>query len=251
MIVYFIGSGPGDPELLTLKAKKIIQSADIIIYAGSLINKDILKIARKKALGFDSSRMNLDEVLTLMQKAKTSKKVIARLHSGDPSLFGAIQEQISWCRKENVACEIIPGVSSFCAAAAALEQELTLPGISQTVIITRLSGRTKVPQKEDLRKLALIKATLVILLSVDRISQVVRQVRCGYNKNTPVAVVCRASWPDEKIIRGTLENVAVKVKYAGIKKQALIFIGEVLNQEGFKLSSLYDKKFSHLYRKSK
>lgn len=250
MIIYFIGAGPGDPELLTLKAKKIIQAADIIIYAGSLINKDILKIALKKALRYDSSKMPLEEVLAVMQKAKLSKKIIARVHSGDPSLFGAIQEQISWCRKEDVAYEVIPGVSSFCAASAALKQELTLPGITQTVIITRLSGRTKVPKKEDLKALSRIKATLVIFLSVDRISEVVRRVRYGYGPATPVVVICRASWPDEKIVRGTLKDIAIKVKQANIKKQALIFIGDVLNQRGFAMSKLYDKNFSHLCRRS-
>ena len=248
---YFIGAGPGDPELLTLKAKKIIQASSIIIYAGSLINKDILKIAPRKALRYDSSKMALEEVLAIMQKEKLSKKIIARVHSGDPSLYGAIQEQISWCRKENVPYQVIPGVSSFCAAAAALEQELTLPGIAQTVIISRLCGRTKVPKKEDLGKLALIKATLVIFLSVDKIRQVVRQLRCGYSNDTPAAVVYRASWPDELIVRGTLKDITAKVKQAGIKKQALIFVGEVFGKKEFEMSKLYDKNFSHLYRRKK
>lgn len=251
MIVYFIGAGPGDPQLLTLKAKKIIQAAHIIIYAGSLINKDILRIASQKALRYDSSKMALEQVLAIMQKAKVSKKIIARVHSGDPSLFGAIQEQIYWCREKKVSYEIIPGVSSFCAAAAALKQELTLPGITQTVIITRISGRTKVPKKEDLKVLSRIKATLVIFLSVDKISQVVRQVRYGYGWDTPVAVVYRASWPNEKIVRGTLKDIAAKVKHVDIKKQALIFVGQVLNQEGFAMSRLYDNNFSHLFRKSR
>ncbi|MDO8488493.1 MAG: precorrin-4 C(11)-methyltransferase [Candidatus Omnitrophota bacterium] len=250
-MVYFIGAGPGDPQLLTLKAKKIIQAAHIIIYAGSLINKDILKIASKKALRYDSSKMSLEEVLAIMQKAKASRKIIARVHSGDPSLFGAIQEQVSWCHKQKVPYEIIPGVSSFCAGAAALNQELTLPGITQTVIITRLSGRTKVPKKEDLKVLSRIKATLVIFLSVDKINQVVKQLCYGYGFDTPVAVVYRASWPDELIVRGTLKDITAKVKQAHISKQALIFVGEVLNKEGFEMSKLYDKNFSHLYRRSK
>lgn len=246
--VYFIGAGPGDPQLLTLKARKIIRAADIIIYAGSLINKAILKLARDSALIYDSSRMSLEEVLEIMNKAQSTKKIIARIHSGDPSLYGAIQEQILWCEKEKVSFEVIPGVSSFCAGAAALKQELTLPNISQTVIITRASGRTKVPRKEDLKALAQIKATLVIFLSVQNIDKVVRQLMQGYNNNTPVAVVSKASWPDERIIKGTLSDIAKKVKQAGIERQALIFIGDVLKRRGFQKSKLYDKGFTHSYR---
>ncbi|MBI3991276.1 MAG: precorrin-4 C(11)-methyltransferase [Candidatus Omnitrophica bacterium] len=249
MIVYFIGAGPGDPELLTVKAKKIIRAADIIIYAGSLINGAILKLARDSALIYDSSRMALEEVLGIMRKAQSTKKIIARVHSGDPSLYGAIQEQILWCEKEKVSFEVIPGVSSFCAGAAALKQELTLPDISQTVIITRLSGKTKVPKKEDLQALARIRATLVIFLSVQNIDKVAKQLMCGYNSNTPVAVVSKASWPDEKIIKGNLKDISKKVRQADIKRQALIFIGDVLKRKGFKKSKLYDKGFTHSYRK--
>ncbi len=249
MIVYFIGAGPGDPELLTIKAKKTIEAADIIIYAGSLINKGILKFARTSTLTYDSSNMTLEQVLEIMRKAKATKKIIARIHSGDPSLYGAIQEQIIWCEEEKISYEVIPGVSSFCAGAAALNQELTLPNISQTVIITRLSGRTKVPEKEDLKVLARIKATLVIFLSIQDIDTAVAQLLCGYNNDTPVAVVSKASWPDEKIIRGTLKDIAKKVKQADIKRQALIFVGEVLRKEGFEKSKLYDKNFTHSYRK--
>ena len=170
--VYFIGAGPGDLELLTLKAVKIIRKADVIIYAGSLVNKDILKFARKGAVSYDSSKMTLEEVLGVIEKEKSTKKIIARLHTGDPSLYGAIQEQMDWCEKEGISYEVIPGVSSYQAAAASLRQEFTLPGVSQTVILTRLSGRTKVPKKEDLAHLAKIRATLVIFLSVQDIAPV-------------------------------------------------------------------------------
>lgn len=251
MKVYFIGAGPGDPELLTIKAKRIIQSAQVIIYAGSLVNKGILKYACASALIYDSSKMTLKQVLKLMRKAKTAEKTIARIHTGDPSLYGAIQEQILWCENERVSYEIIPGVSSFCAAAAALNQELTLPSISQTVIITRLSGRTKVPEKEDLKALARLRATLVIFLSIQNIDEVVTELLCGYDNDTPVAVVSKASWPDEKIVRGTLKDIAKKVKKADITRQALIFVGEVLKREGFEKSRLYDKNFAHSYRKIK
>lgn len=248
MMVYFLGAGPGDPKLLTIKAKETIGRANIIIYAGSLVNKAILKFAPAKALIYDSSRMTLEEVLKIMLRAKFTKKIIARIHSGDPSLYGAIQEQLLWCEKENIPYEVIPGVSSFCAGAAALKQELTLPDVSQTVIITRLAGKTRVPKKENLRAIARIRATLVIFLSIQDINKVVRALLCGYNKDTPVAIVSKASWPDAKIIRGALKDIVRKVKQARIKRQALIFVGDVLKREGFKKSRLYDKNFTHSYR---
>lgn len=251
MMVYFIGAGPGDPQLLTIKAKETIKRADIIIYAGSLINKKILEFARKSALTYDSSKMNLGEVLKVIRKASSAKKIVARIHSGDPSIYGAIQEQMLWCRKNRIPFEVIPGVSSFCAAAAALKQELTLPGISQTVIITRLSGKTKVPPKEDLKALSRIRATLVIFLSIEMIGEVVKKLLSGYAKDTPVAIVYRASWQDELIIKGTLKDIAAKVKYENIKSQALIFVGDVLKGAGFEKSKLYDQDFSHAFRKKK
>lgn len=251
MKVFFIGAGPGDPELLTIKARKIIKKADIIIYAGSLVNKRILKLAKRVATIYDSSKMTLEEVLKVIHRAKSTDKIIARIHSGDPSIYGAIQEQMEWCKEKRINYEVIPGVSSFCAASASLKQELTLPGISQSVIITRISGRTKVPEKESLKRLSKIKATLIIFLSVDRIDEIVDKLLNGYDKKTPAVVVYKTSWPDEKIIRGTLLDIADKVKKAGIKKQALIFVGEVLKREEFQKSKLYDKRFSHSYRKAK
>src|SRR3990167_4083994 len=249
--VYFIGAGPGDPELLTLKALKIIRKADIVIYAGSLVNKDILKFTKKAAVSYDSSKMTLDEVLGIIEKEKSTKKIIARLHTGDPSLYGAIQEQMDWCEKEGIAYEVVPGVSSYQAAAASLRQEFTLPGVSQTVILTRLSGRTKVPQKEDLGKLAKIRGTLIIFLSVKDIGRVVTKLKRGYAQDTPVAVIERVSWPDERGIQGTLVDIAQKVKAAGIKRQALIIVGEGLRKKGYQPSRLYDKNFSHGFRKAR
>ena len=251
MKIYFIGAGPGDPELLTIKAHKIIKKADVVIYAGSLVNEAVLKYVKKGALVYNSAAMTLDEVSRVYKKFRKETKLIARIHSGDPSLYGAIQEQISWCQKQKIAYEVIPGVSSFCAAGASMGQELTLPGISQTVIITRISGRTKVPSRENLRDLARIRATLVIFLSISGIERVVKDLLYGYKKNTPVNVVCRASWPDEKILTGTLSDIAAKVKTAGIKKQALIFVGDVLKKKGFDKSKLYDKAFFHMCRKAK
>ncbi|MDO8662739.1 MAG: precorrin-4 C(11)-methyltransferase [Candidatus Omnitrophota bacterium] len=248
MKVYFIGAGPGDPELLTIKAKKIIEKADIVIYAGSLINKDIIKLAKKDARLYDSSSMNLDEVLGVFKEHKHSDKIIARMHSGDPSIYGAIQEQMDWCEKERIAYEVIPGVSSFQAASASLRQELVLPGVSQTVILTRISGRTKVPVKEDLARLARIRATLVIFLSIDRIEDVVKKIKKSYGLNTPVAVIEKVSLPQERKITGTVRDIVKKVKMAGINRQALIIIGDVF-KKNYQKSKLYAKDFGHMFRK--
>lgn len=250
MKVYFIGAGPGDPELLTLKAKRIIGKSDILIYAGSLIHRDTLKFARKDGVLYDSSRMTLEEILEILQKAKRTNKVVARIHSGDPSVYSALQEQLDWCEEEEIDTEVIPGVSSFQAASASLKQEFTLPGVCQTLILTRISGRTKVPIREDLQKLARIKATMVIFLSVQEIDRVVDKLTKGYKRDTPIVVIEKASWPEERKIIGTLENIAEKVKEAGIKRQALIIIGDALRRV-YQKSKLYDRNFEHGFRKKK
>ena len=251
MKIYFIGAGAGDPELLTIKGKKIIKKADLVIYAGSLVNKKILKYAGKTAKVYNSAEMTLDEVINLYKRFKKKSGIIARVHTGDASLYSAIQEQMLWCDAQEVEYEVIPGVSSFCAACASLKQELTLPGVSQTVIITRISGKTKVPSREDLKNLAKIKATLIVFLSAGHIERVVKKLLYGYSKKTPVAVVYRASWPDEKIIKGTLRDIADKVKEARITRQSLIIAGDVLKKKNFQLSKLYDKNFTTMYRKAK
>ena len=249
--VYFIGAGPGDPELITVKGKRIVEEADIIIYAGSLVNRRVLEYAKDSAQFFDSAGMNLDEVLKVIDDNRKSSSIIARVHSGDPSIYGAIQEQIEWCEKQGISYEVIPGVSSLFGASASLHQELTLPGVSQTVIVTRISGRTKVPSRESIREISKIGATLVIFLSINRIEDVVKDLLNGYAKNTPAAVVYRATWPEEMIIRGTLEDIADKVKAESIDRQALIFVGDVLNRRGFELSKLYHKDFTHSLREAK
>ncbi|MBI5124332.1 MAG: precorrin-4 C(11)-methyltransferase [Candidatus Omnitrophica bacterium] len=248
MRVYFIGAGPGDPQLLTLKASKIIRKADIIIYAGSLINRDILNLAKKNARRYDSSSMSLEEVLGLIKRAKGTDSIVARIHSGDPSIYGAIQEQMDWCEKEGIDYYVVPGVSSFQAVSASLKQELTLPGVSQTVILTRASGRTKVPTREDLKKLAETRATMAIFLSIDQIENVVKKIINGYGSDTPVVVIEKVSFPEERIIRGTLSDIAKKVKEAGIRRHALIIVGDVLKKDYLK-SKLYDKDFEHIFRK--
>ncbi|MDX1779355.1 MAG: precorrin-4 C(11)-methyltransferase, partial [Thermodesulfobacteriota bacterium] len=213
--VYFIGAGPGDPELLTLKGKAIIEKADILIYAGSLVNPQVLKFKKKGATNYNSASMNLKEIIALIAREVKKGKTVARIHSGDPSIYGAIQEQISLLEKKNILYEVIPGVSSVFAAAAALKKELTVPERSQTVMLTRISGRTKVPDRESIDKLAQAQATMAIFLSVAHIEKVVEQLSTGYPPDTPVAVIYRASWPDEKVVRGTLKTIAGKVHKAG------------------------------------
>ncbi|MFQ6051317.1 MAG: precorrin-4 C(11)-methyltransferase [Candidatus Hydrothermarchaeota archaeon] len=250
MKVYFIGAGPGDPDLLTIKAKKVIEESDVIIYAGSLINPEILKYAKKDADLFDSSGMTLEEIKEVIYEAVNNKKTVARIHSGDPSIYGAIQEQIDFLEEKKIEFEIIPGVSSFLSAAASLKREYTIPEVSQTLIITRISGRTKVPEKESLRELSRHKASMCIFLSAHMIDEVVNELINFYDENTPVAVVYKASLPDEKIVHGNLGNIAEKVKNERIERKALILVGDFLMSKG-KRSKLYDKDFTHSFRDNK
>jgi precorrin-4/cobalt-precorrin-4 C11-methyltransferase len=248
--VYFIGAGPGDPELITVKGLKIIRQAGVIVYAGSLVNAAVLDERRPDAEVYDSAGMTLEEVLDTILRGVAAGKLVARVHTGDPSLYGAIQEQIDALAEKGVRHRVIPGVSSFTAAAAALDREFTLPGVSQTVILTRLEGRTSVPERERLESLAAHQASMCIFLSVQNIDEVARRLARHYPSDTPVAVVHRASWPDEACVRGTLADIAGKVKTAGIGKTAQILVGRFLEGEYGK-SRLYDKTFSHAYRRAK
>ncbi len=250
MKVYFVGAGPGDAELLTLKAKRIIAEADVIIYAGSLVNPEVLKWAREGASLLNSATMTLEDVTQVFSQAKAEGKIVARIHSGDPSLFSAIQEQMDWCRAHAIEFQVVPGVSAFSAASAALEQELTLPGVTQTVILSRLGKRTPVPDSEGLRELARTGATLVLFLSVHLIGEVVGQLSDSYPPETRVAVVERASWPDERVVRGSLADIATKVKEAGISRSAIIIVGHVLGG-GYEKSRLYDPGFTHSHRQER
>lgn len=250
MKVYFIGAGPGDPELITVKGAKIIAQADIIIYAGSLVNKEVIDTRKRNAVVYNSASMTLDEVIEVIDKGIRHKKIIARVHTGDPSIYGAIREQMDILDKKKIDYEVIPGVSSFVASAAAIKKEFTLPGVSQTVILTRMEGRTPVPKDESIESLAKHRATMCIFLSVHMIEKLVGRLIISYPKNTPVCVIQKASWKDEKIVIGTLENIAEKVKEAGITKTAQILVGDFLGDE-YELSKLYDKNFSHEYRRAK
>ncbi|MGC9516268.1 MAG: precorrin-4 C(11)-methyltransferase [Methanomicrobiales archaeon] len=249
--VIFIGAGPGDPELITLKALNVLKKADIIIYAGSLVNKEILSYNKKDSQIYNSASMDLTEIIEIMEEGFNQDKIIARVHTGDPSIYGAIGEQIEILNKKGVDYEIIPGVSSLFAVAAALESELTLPEISQTVIITRPEGRTPKPSKESISLLAQHNATMCIFLGIHMIDKVVKDLLKYYPPQTPVAVVKKASWTDELVIKGTLEDIEEKVKSAGIKKTAIIVVGNVLDPGEITPSKLYDKDFSHEYRKKK
>lgn len=249
-MVYFIGAGPGDPELITIKGQRLIKEADVIIYAGSLVNREVLNGAKENVEIYNSAGMTLEEVLEVMRKAEAEDKTVARVHTGDPSIYGAIREQMDALDEMGIRYEVVPGVSSFVAAAAALKKEFTLPGVSQTVILTRLEGRTEVPEGEQLRNLARHGASMAIFLSVGMIDRVVEELLEGYPPDTPAAVVQKASWPDQKIVIGTLKDIAQKVKNENITKTAQIVVGDFLGND-YELSKLYDKTFSHEFRSAK
>lgn len=246
-MVYFVGAGAGDPELLTIKGKRLIDNADVVIYAGSLVNPEVLKDVKKDCAVYDSAGMNLEEVIEVMKEAEAEGKTTVRVHTGDSSIYGAIREQLDALDKLNIEHEVVPGVSSFLAAAAAMQKEYTLPDVTQTVILTRMEGRTPVPERESIEELAKHRATMVLFLSVGMIDELVMKLKTSYPETTPVAVVYKASWPDQIIIYGTLSDIAAKVKEAGIKKTALVTVGDFLGNE-YELSKLYDKTFTHEYR---
>lgn len=248
--VYFIGAGPGDPELITIKGYNAIKAADVVIYAGSLVNPLILKDCKSTAKIYNSASMTLEEVVAVMKASIHDKLMVARVHTGDPSIYGAIREQMDWLEKLAIEYEVIPGVSSFVASAAALKREFTLPEVSQTVILTRLEGRTPVPSKEGLKALAAHQTTMAIFLSVHMIEEVVEELLSSYTKDTPIAVVQKASWPDEKIVVGTLGDIVERVRNAKINKTAQILVGNFLGDQ-YALSKLYDKSFTHEYRSAK
>ncbi len=248
--VYFVGCGPGDPELITVKAKKLIQKADIVVYSGSLIPKPILKLCKKAKL-YDAAALVREEIFDLLYKNAKKDKIVVRLHDGDPSIYGAIKEQIDNLEKKQINSIVIPGVTAFLASAAALGMQLTLPGITQTIIVTRAESRTKVPKKEQISELSKHKATLIFYLSVHLISDLVKQtIAGGYKKSTPVSVVYRASWPDQKIVKGTLNDIEKKIKDEKITKTAIVIISNVIDSKSYEYSKLYDKDFSHGFRKS-
>src|SRR3989304_4620510 len=209
--VVFIGAGPGDPEVITLKGKRFLEKADVVIYAGSLLNPEILKYAKADAELHDSAKMHREEVFEIMADAVQKGKLVARVHDGDPSFYGAIQEQMDFLKKQNIEYVNIPGVSCLQGGAASLQRELTLPNISQTVIVTRPKGRTPVPESESIRDLAKHQATMVIFLGTPQLATVVAELKKGgYPKDTPAALVYKATWPQQKIVRGPLSDIVQK-----------------------------------------
>lgn len=248
--IYFVGAGPGDKELITLKGYRLLSQADIVIYAGSLVNPDLLDYCKSGARLYDSAGMNLEEIIDIMREGAKKDLLVVRLQTGDISIYGSIREQAEELKKLDIDYESIPGVSSFLGAAGALGIEYTVPEVSQSLIITRIEGRTPVPKLESLRSFASHQTSMAIFLSVQDIDRVVYQLlEGGYPIDTPVVVIYKATWPDQELLRGSLEDIADKVKAAGIKKIALILVGRFLGNE-YNYSKLYDKYFSHEYRDS-
>ena len=248
MQVYFVGAGPGDPDLLTVKAHQLLENCKLCIYAGSLVSPEIIASINSDAQKYDSAKMSLDQTTEVIQRASNNDIAVIRLHTGDPSIYGAITEQMNRLDKLAIRYEVIPGVSSFQAAAAALNAELTCPEVSQTVILSRTSGRTPMPKHQDIETLAQSRSTLCLFLSIHKIGEVAKRLDKYYGQDCPVAVVYHASWPDQIIIKGTIEDIADKVKHSGITKTAMIIIGQALDKPETE-SKLYDSHFTHGYRK--
>ena len=249
MKVYFVGAGPGDPELLTVRADRLLRTAKCCIYAGSLVSPKIIDLLPPDAEKHDSAGMTLDEVIEVVRANSDRGDDVVRLHTGEPAIYGAIGEQMDALDEIQISYEVVPGVSSFQAAAAAIPAELTAPEISQTVILTRIAGRTPVPEQQDLARLAETRATLCLFLSVDKIAQVATTLIPHYGEDCPAAVIYRASWADQKVVRGHLIDIAQQTDAAGITKTAIILIGRALKRPYAHRSKLYDKTFSHAYRK--
>lgn len=249
--ISFIGAGPGDPELITVKGKRLIREADVIIYAGSLVNPAVLDGHKEDAVVYNSAEMHLEEVVEVMRKAEAEGRKCVRVHTGDPAIYGAHREQMDLLDGLGIEYEVVPGVSSAFGAAAALKKEYTLPGDkqSQTVIFTRMEGRTPVPGRESIRELAKHRATMVIFLSTGFLDDLCRElVEGGYPRDTPAAVVYKATWPDQRIVEGDLTDIASKVRGAGITKTALILVGNFLGDD-YERSKLYDRYFTTEFRK--
>ena len=248
-MVFFVGAGPGAPDLITVRGAKLLREADVIIYAGSLVNPELLRDRKKDCAVYNSAEMTLEQVISVMEEAESAGKLTVRLHTGDPSIYGAVREQMDVLEQKGIPYASVPGVSSFCAAAAALNLEYTLPGISQTVIISRAEGRTKVPEKENLISLASHGASMVLFLSASLAGKLEEQLLSGgYGKDTPAAVVYRASWPDEKKFLCTVGTLKETLERNRITKTALILVGDAVGHETYERSKLYDPGFTTGYR---
>ena len=250
-MVHIVGAGPGATDLITVRGARLLKEADVIIYAGSLVNKELLELAKEGAEVYDSARMTLEEVMAVIKRAWKEKKEILRLHTGDPCIYGAIREQMDAMDKEKIPYEICPGVSSFCGAASSLGMEYTLPGISQSVIITRMAGRTPVPDRESIASFAAHQTSMVLFLSAGMLKELSEElIKGGYPADTPAAIVYKATWPEEKIVRCEVKNLAEAAEAEGITKTALIIVGEAVGQKDYERSKLYDPCFETEYRKA-
>jgi len=250
MIVHFVGAGPGDTELLTLRAARLLSACRICIYAGSLVSPGVLALIPVEAERHDSARMSHEEIVAVYRKARDREIDVVRLHSGDPSIYGATREQMNALDALGISYDVCPGVSAFQAAAASLCTELTAPEISQTIVLTRTAGRTPLPEEQELARIARTHATLCIFLSVAKIREVAETLAGHYGEDCPAAVVHRASWPEERIIRGTLADIAVKTEAEDIGSTAMIVVGRALSRN-VPASKLYDPAFSHGFREAK
>lgn len=249
--VWFVGCGPGDPELMTVRATRLLREADTVVYSGSLIPEGILAMCRDGAAMHDASGMVREEITEALRGDAGAGRTVVRLHDGDPTIYGALREQTDALEAAGIRCRVVPGVTSFLAAAASLGAQLTLPGVTQTIILTRAPSRTAVPGAESVAELSRHGATMVFYLSVHLLGSIAKEaVEGGYSRDTPVAVVQRASWPDEKVVQGTLADIAEKTRAAGITRTAIVVIGDVVRPSSYEFSRLYDKEFSHGYRRA-
>lgn len=251
-MVYFVGAGSGAADLITVRGARLIREADQIIYAGSLVNPELLNDKKPSCRIFDSAHMTLEEVLTRIEEAERTGGVTVRLHTGDASIYGAIREQMDELEKRGIEFGVCPGVSSFCGAAASLNLEYTLPGVSQSVIITRMAGRTPVPERESIASFAAHQASMVIFLSAGMAERLSAELLCGgYQEDTPAAIVYKATWPEEKRVFCTVGTLAEAAKREAITKTALILVGDVIAHSGYDRSCLYDPAFTTEFRKGK
>lgn len=247
MKVYFIGAGPGAPDLITVRGLNILRRCSVCVYAGSLVSAEHLRRLPEDAQVYNSANMTLEAICEVFFNAKKRQQNVARLHTGDPTIYGAIGEQIAFCNDNNIECEVVPGVSSFTASVAALNRELTLPGVSQTVILTRCEGKTPIPEQEKLEILAQSQSSMCIFLSANLIKEAAKRLLVHYPSDTPVTVVSRVTWFDQTIIEGTLATIAERVIGSHISKTAMILVGAFLKERG-ELSKLYNAAFSTGYR---
>ena len=249
-MIYLVGAGSGAPDLITVRGQKLLQKADVVIYAGSLVNPALLEETKEDCEIYNSAKMTLEEVIQVMKQAEEQEKVTVRLHTGDPSIYGAIREQMDRLEEAGIPYESCPGVSSFCGAAAALNLEYTLPDVSQSVIITRMAGRTPVPEREEIESFAAHHATMVIFLSTGMLEELqVRLMEGGYEASTPAAIVYKATWPEEEKYICTVDTLAQTAKEHNITKTALIIVGDVVTHSNYRRSDLYHPAFETEFRK--